>query len=217
METAFRLFKTGGVVMLPLALLSVISLAMILERSLFWWRISHRQAKLLERILKLYRDDLKMAKVYLERNRQLPIARIFSVAICLKRSTPQKFELALASAIQAEIPVLKRFNNAFSTIISVAPLLGLLGTVLGLITSMSSLRLGDLQSTQATGVTSGIGEALISTATGLVIAIVTLFFASTFKGLYLRQIAAIQEYGGQLELLHLEKYERQTELEVRSL
>ncbi len=204
-----QLFKTGGVVMLPLLILSVISLAMILERSLFWWRLSRRQTKLLERILNLYRDDVEMSKSLLERNRQLPIARIFLVAISLKRSTPQKFELALESAVQAEIPVLKRFNNAFGTIISMAPLLGLLGTVLGLITSLGSLKIGDFQQSQATGVTSGIGEALVSTAAGLVVALFTLFFASTFKGLYSRQLATIQEYGGRLELLHLDKYERQ--------
>lgn len=212
---AIQLFKTGGVVMLPLLILSVISLAMIMERSLFWWRLSRRQTKFLERILNLYLDDVEMSKTLLERNRQLPIARIFLVAISLKRSTPQKFELALESAVQAEIPILKRFNNAFGTIISMAPLLGLLGTVLGLITSLASLKIGDFQQSQATGVTSGIGEALISTAAGLVVALVTLFFANTFKGLYLKQLSTIQEYGGQLELLHLEKYERQqNEFEV---
>lgn len=120
--------------------------------------------------------------------------------------------MALDSAAQAEVPVLKRFSNAFETIISIAPLLGLLGTVLGLITSLASLRIGDFQQSQATGVTSGIGEALTSTAAGLVIAIFTLFFASTFRGLYLKELATIQEYGGQLELLHLEKYEREEEV-----
>lgn len=209
MATAAQFFKDGGVVMWPLLLLSIISLAMILERSLFWFYLLRQQKKLLQRILTLYQEDLETARLMLERNRQLPIARIFLVAISLKRSTPQKFKLALDSAAQAEIPVLKRFSNAFGTVISVAPLLGLLGTVLGLITSLASLRIGDFQQSQAAEVTSGIGEALTSTAAGLVIAIFTLFFASIFRGLYLRQLATIQEYGGQLELLHLEQYERQ--------
>ena len=90
----------------------------------------------------------------------------------------------------------------------VSPLLGLLGTVLGLITSLSSLQIGNLEASQTTGVTGGIGEALTSTATGLVVAIVTLFFASTFRGLYLQQIALIQEFSSQLELLHLDRYEQ---------
>ena len=103
---------------------------------------------------------------------------------------------------------LKRFNNSLDTVIGIAPLLGLLGTVLGLITSLSSLKLGDIESSQAAGVTGGIGEALISTAAGLIVAIATLFFASIFRGLYLQQIAQIQEVGGQLELIHLDHQEQ---------
>ena len=208
METILQLFKSGGVVMFPLLGLSIFSLAMILERSLFWLRISRQQGKVTKQLLNLYQDDAQAANMMLKRHRNLPIARIFLVALSLERSTPQKFKLALESAAQAEIPILKRFSNSFETVISVAPLLGLLGTVLGLITSLSSLKLGDIESSQATGVTGGIGEALTSTAAGLIIAIATLFFASIFRGLYLQQIAQIQEVGGQLELIHLDKHEQ---------
>ncbi|MEL6927628.1 MAG: MotA/TolQ/ExbB proton channel family protein [Cyanobacteria bacterium J06600_6] len=209
METILELFKSGGVVMLPLLGLSIYSLAIILERSLFWLKTSRQQKKIIKQLLSLYRDDPNAADKMLKRHLNLPIARIFSVALSLERSTPQKFKLALESAAQAEIPILKRFNNSLDTVIGVAPLLGLLGTVLGLITSLSSLQLGDIESSQAAGVTGGIGEALTSTAAGLIVAIATLFFASLFRGLYLQQIALIQEVGGQLELLHLDRYERE--------
>ncbi|MEM8673713.1 MAG: MotA/TolQ/ExbB proton channel family protein [Cyanobacteria bacterium P01_G01_bin.67] len=209
METIWQLFKSGGVVMFPLLGLSIYSLAIILERSLFWLRISRQQNKVIKQLLNLYRDDPNAASKMLNRHLNLPIARIFSVALSLERSTPQKFKLALESAAQAEIPVLKRFSNSLETVIGVAPLLGLLGTVLGLITSLSSLKLGDIESSQAAGVTGGIGEALTSTAAGLIIAIATLFFASIFRGLYLQQIALIQEVGGQLELVHLDQHEQQ--------
>ena len=208
METVYQSFNNGGVVMWPLLGLSIFSLAMILERSLFWSQLSRGQDKILKKVLTIYQEDPEMADVMLKRNQHLPMARIFLAALSLQRSTPEKFRLALESAAQAEIPLLKRFSNAFETITSVSPLLGLLGTVLGLITSLASLSIGDIESSQATGVTGGISEALTSTATGLVIAIVTLFFASTFRGLYLQQIALIQEFSGQLELLHLEKYEQ---------
>ena len=208
METILQLFKSGGVVMFPLLGLSIYSLAMILERSLFWLKISRQQDKVIKQLLNLYRDDAEAANMMLKRHRNLPVARIFLVALSLERSTPEKFKLALESAAQAEIPILKRFSNALETVIGVAPLLGLLGTVLGLITSLSSLQLGDIESSQAAGVTGGIGEALTSTAAGLIIAIATLFFASIFRGLYLQQIALIQEVGGQLELIHLDKHEQ---------
>jgi biopolymer transport protein ExbB len=207
MESILQLFKSGGVVMFPLLGLSIYSLAIILERSLFWFKTSQKQNQVIKQLLSLYRDDPDAASKMLQRHLNLPLARIFAVALSLERSTPQKFNLALESAAQAEIPLLKRFNNSLETVIGVAPLLGLLGTVLGLITSLSSLKLGDIESSQATGVTAGIGEALISTAAGLVVAIFTLFFASIFRGLYLQQIALIQEVGGQLELIHLDHYE----------
>ena len=194
--------------MFPLLGLSIFSLAMILERSLFWFKLASGQEKILKKVLTFYQEDPEMADTMLKRNQNLPMARIFLAALSLQRPTPEKFRLALESAAQAEMPLLKRFSNSFETITSVAPLLGLLGTVLGLITSLASLQIGDIQSSQATGVTGGISEALTSTAAGLVIAIITLFFASTFRGLYLQQIALIQEFAGQLELLHIEKYEQ---------
>ena len=209
METIRQLFVSGGVVMYPLLALSIYSVAIILERSLFWFKISRQQNKVIKQLLNLYRDDTESANIMLKRHQNLPVARIFLVALSLERSTPQKFKLALESAAQAEIPLLKRFNNSLDTVIGVAPLLGLLGTVLGLITSLSSLQLGDIESSQAAGVTGGIGEALTSTAAGLIVAIATLFFASIFRGLYLQQIAQIQEVGGQLELIHLDKCDRQ--------
>ena len=206
-ETILQLFESGGIVMYPLLGLSIYSVAIILERSLFWLRTSKQQDAVIKQLLNLYRDDTDAATMMLQRHLNLPVARIFLVALSLKRSTPEKFKLALETAAHAEIPVLKRFNNSFETVISLSPLLGLLGTVIGLIVSLSSLRLGDIESSQAAGVTGGIGEALTSTAAGLVVAIATLFFASIFRSLYLRQIALIQEVGGQLELIHLDKYE----------
>ncbi|MCS6812740.1 MAG: MotA/TolQ/ExbB proton channel family protein [Cyanobacteria bacterium] len=203
-----NLFVAGGIVMVPLLGFSILSVALILERTLFWIRVANRQDRVVREVLALYRRSPSAVFKKLEQNADLPIARIFLAALELDQATPEDFRLALESAAQAEIPLLKRFNTLFETIISIAPLLGLLGTVLGLISSFASLRLGDIGTGQASGVTSGIGEALISTASGLVVAIFTLLFANTFRGLYIRQIALIQEYGGQLELLYRRYYQR---------
>lgn len=194
--------------MWPLLGLSILATALILERIVFWFQVARRQDRVIREILALYRRSPRAAFQRIEQNGDLPLARIFLAAMELEQATPEDFRLALESAAQAEIPLLKRFNTVFETVISVAPLLGLLGTVLGLINSFASLRVGDLSSTQTTGVTAGISEALISTASGLVVAIFTLLFANMFRGLYLRQIALIQEYGGQLELLYRRRYER---------
>ncbi|OCQ89808.1 biopolymer transporter ExbB [Nostoc sp. MBR 210] len=204
-----NLFAAGGVVMWPLLGFSLLAVALIIERILFWFRISNRQNPVVKEVLKLYRSENVVGALNkLQQNTDLPIARIFLAALELEEPTPEEFRLALESEAQAEIPLLKRFQNIFDTIIGLAPLLGLLGTVLGLITSFASLNIGDVDGTTTVGVTAGISEALVSTASGLVVAIFTLLFANTFRGLYQRQLARIQEYGGQLELLYRRRYER---------
>ncbi len=79
---------------------------------------------------------------------------------------------------------------------------------MGLIASFASLNFGDVGSSRTTNVTAGISEALIATAAGLIVAIFTLLFASAFRGMYQQQIALIQQYGGQLELLYRKHYEQ---------
>jgi biopolymer transport protein ExbB len=202
-----NLLATGGLVMVPLLGLSILAMALVLERLVFWWQLTRQQDRVIQDTLALYRRSPRAALQKLEQHATLPMARIFLAALELEQATPDEFRLALESAAQAELPLLRRFNTVFDTIISVAPLLGLLGTILGLIQSFSSLRLGDLGGTQTAGVTAGISEALISTAAGLIVAIITLLFANMFRGLYQRQVALIQEYGGQLELLHRRRQE----------
>ncbi|MEB3217197.1 MAG: MotA/TolQ/ExbB proton channel family protein [Nostocales cyanobacterium 94392] len=205
-----NLFTAGGIVMIPLLFFSMLVVALIIERIRFWTKINSRQTRVVEQVLKLYRlDNVVGALDKLKQNTDLPIARIFLAALELEEANPEEFRLALESEAQAEIPLLKRFQNIFDTVISLSPLLGLLGTVLGLITSFASLNLGNVGGTETTNVTGGISEALVSTAAGLVVAIFTLLFANTFRGLYQRQIALIQEYGGQLELLYRRHYERE--------
>lgn len=202
------LFVAGGIVMWPLLAFSILAIALIAERIAFWFRINRRQRRVVRDVMRLYQHEPEAAMNKLRSNSDLPIARIFLAALELDQPNPEEFRLALESEAQAEIPVLKRFNVVFDTIIALAPLLGLLGTVLGLISSFASLTLGSVGGSQTANVTAGISEALVSTASGLIVAIFTLLFANAFRGFYQRQIALIQEYGGQLELLYRRRYEK---------
>jgi biopolymer transport protein ExbB len=197
-----NLWTAGGIVSIPLLGFSLLAIALIIERIIFWWRVKNKQRRIVKEILSLYRSDRFAAISQLKKNAQLPIARIFLEAMELEQPTPDEFRLALDSAVQAEIPTLRRFGTWFQTIITASPLLGLLGTILGLIQSFSAMDLGNVGGTNSAGVTGGLSEALISTVMGLVVAIFTLLFANAFRGLYLRELAFIQEYGGQLELLN---------------
>ncbi len=201
-----ELFNSGGVVMWPLLGFSLVTTTLILERSLFWLQLHKTQDTFIQKVLSLYATQPQSAIESLKKNSQFPIARIFLAALTLEQGTPDDFRLALESAAQLELPLLKRFNTVFETIIGVSPLLGLLGTILGLMKSFASLRIGETAGESATEVTAGIGTALISTATGLVVAIATLLFANLFLGLYRRQRAAIEAYTGKLELLYRQYY-----------
>ena len=88
-------------------------------------------------------------------------------------------------------PELSRFENTLGTIISIAPLIGLLGTVLGLMRSMSGLTLQAISESN-TNVMAGISEALISTAAGLTIAITSLIANNLFKSFRLSQLHTLQ-------------------------
>jgi biopolymer transport protein ExbB len=200
-------FTDGGEVMYPLLGFSILAVALTLERLIFWSKVLKRSDRLVRETLHVYRKNPRQALGLLEKNTDIPIARIFLSALELDQATPEEFRLALESSAQAEIPLLKRFSTVFETIISLSPLLGLLGTVLGLIRSFAGLSMNTVGGKNTIEVTGGVSAALISTAAGLAVAILTLLFANSFRGLYLRQLAMIQEYGGQLELLYRRRIE----------
>ena len=197
-----NLWTAGGMVSIPLLIFSLLAIALIIERVIFWLRVKNKQRRIVKEVLSLYRSDRFAAIGKLKKNAQLPIARIFLEAMELEEPTPAEFRLALDSAVPAEIPILRKFGTWFQTIITASPLLGLLGTILGLIQSFSAMDLGNAAAANTTGVTGGLSEALVSTVMGLVVAIFTLLFANSFRGLYLRELAFIQECGSQLELLN---------------
>lgn len=201
-------FKAGGIVAYPLLAFSLLAVALVIERIVFWSKIKRRQNVLIREVLRFYRAEPEAAIRKLKQNADLPISRIFIEALELENPNSEEFRLALESATQAEIPTLKRYNNIFETIIATSPLLGLLGTVLGLIRSFAALDLGDIGGAKTAEITGGISEALVSTAAGLVVALVTMLFANTFRSFYIRELATIQEYGGQLELLYRRLYEK---------
>ncbi|MCU0570450.1 MAG: MotA/TolQ/ExbB proton channel family protein [Oculatellaceae cyanobacterium Prado106] len=202
-----ELFWAGGAVMFPLLAFSIVAIALIVERMVFWVRVNRRQKKVVRDVLRTYAHNFDATLLKLKQNVDLPVARIFLEALEVNHFPPHAFRLTLEGATQAELPILRRFNTVFDTIVTLSPLLGLLGTVTGLIRSFASLNLGSVGSDSALQVTGGISEALVSTAAGLLVAVFTLLFSNVFRGFYRRQVAAIQEYSSQLEVLHLSNHE----------
>lgn len=194
--------------MWPLLLLSFLALATIIERSWFWSKILTREREVAGRVLEAARRDWPAAAEIARKSNDQPIGRFLYSALELQNPDPEVFQLALQASADEELALMRRGEKLLEAIIAIAPLLGLLGTVLGLIQSLGNVRIGDLGTDATAGVTTGISEALITTATGLIIAIMSLAFYRLFNGLVSGQAKLFRQSGNDLELMYRKNWSR---------
>ena len=163
-------FRMGGPVMWPLLAASVVALAVVIERILFiMMELDSRDPAVVGLILSHTESgDIKKA-VEIGRSSKDFVARTLSYGLAHRQ---RSFSNALLQAAGRELQRFSRGLPVLDTIVTLAPLLGLLGTVTGLIRSFGLLGANELQAPAA--ITGGIAEALIATAFGLSIAIVAL-------------------------------------------
>jgi biopolymer transport protein ExbB len=193
----FDLFQKGGFVMYPLLACSLISLTFILDRSLFWIR-EKRLANnaLVDEILELarFREYEK-----LRARTEGAVDYVVRVLVCGLVHREYSLPKAMEMAAMEEIKRMKRYLPVLDTMITAAPLLGILGTVIGIIHSFDMLGRAGIQDPQA--VTSGIAQALITTAAGLLIAIFTLFPYNYFMSKVEKAAVRIEKYATSLEIV----------------
>lgn len=195
-------FRKGGPAMWPLLALSILSLSVIIDRLWFWIRILTKEKDVVERVLNAASDNWGAATQHAKRAIEQPIGRFLYAPLRLSKPDPEVFRLALEATAEDELASMRQGEKILEGVIALAPLLGLLGTVLGLIRSLSSIRLGDVASGSAAEVSLGIGESLIATATGLIVAIFTLVFYRLFQGFLVNQVKVFRKAGSDLELLY---------------
>ena len=196
------LFARGGIAIWPLLFLSLLTLSTIIERAWFWSKILTHEREISGRVLEAARRDWDAATEIARKSSSQPIGRFLYSALELQDPDPEVFELALQASADEELSAMRRGDKVLETTIALAPLLGLLGTVLGLISSLSSIRIGDLGTGAAEGVGLGISEALISTAVGLIVAITALAFYRLFQSFVFGQAKIFRQAGNELELLY---------------
>ena len=193
--------------MWPLFFLSITSLACVFERFSYWRYSINKKDLLLKSILDKYSNISSVNNLNNKKISSIPLEKVLFDALkivdqCyIDGGSNIDIKLALEISIKSIQSELGKFNNLFSTIITVSPLLGLLGTVLGLINSFSFIRLG-ASGVNAQEVTGGISEALISTASGLIIAIITLVFSNYFNSLWRKENSILNQYCGRFEMLY---------------
>jgi biopolymer transport protein ExbB len=192
------IFVKGGPVMYPLLACSIISLTVIIERFFFWIRVYvyHNQS-LVDNILELCREgDWESVKAKATGSKD-HIIRILVNGILHRQFSMAK---AMESAAAEEIKRMRRYMRVLDTMITVAPLLGIFGTVIGIIMSFEILGSAGIEHPQA--VTAGIAQALITTATGLGIAILTVFPYNYFNSKVEYAALAIEKYATSLEIVY---------------
>lgn len=203
-----KLFEQGGPTMWPLAGLSILSLATILERLWFWFNTTRQEEELVDRVIEASANDQwdTAAQIAKQERSRKPIGRFLYAPLKRTNPDPETFKLALEASAEEELAKMRRGDKMLESIVTIAPLLGLLGTVLGLMQSLEGIKFSDLGTANGQNVTLGISQALITTATGMIIAIVSLAFYRLFQGLTFGQVKLFRGAGNQLELLYREHW-----------
>ncbi|MEA5509655.1 MotA/TolQ/ExbB proton channel family protein [Crocosphaera sp. UHCC 0190] len=192
--------------MWPLLILSVLALSTIIERSWFWVRFLLKEGQILNRILETAARNWDGAPKVAKEYSNHPVGKFLYGPLRLINPDPEVFHLALESSADDELAMMRRGDKVLEAVIALSPLLGLLGTVLGLIASLGNIQISDLGTSSTTGVTLGIGEALISTATGLIVAIISLTFYRIFQSLWFNQVRVFRKTGSELEVIYRQRW-----------
>jgi len=165
-------FLKGGPVMWPILISALIAVAVVGERAFWWWREScKRDPRKLEQLLAALENSDVAAATQIAAGSEDPVIRVIRHGLNHVGHGHGSLLGALQLAAGVELKRAGRFLTVMDTLVTLAPLLGLLGTVTGLMRSFLSIGSAELSVTAVTG---GIGEALIATACGLAIAIFAL-------------------------------------------
>ena len=204
-------FIKGGYIMYPILLASIIAIAVVLER-IFWWlfRWMRRDPKRIEKVFTAIENGDVAEASRLARGSRDPVLRMIWNGLNYQHASLQG---ALQVAAGIEIKRAGRFLVVMDTLVTLAPLLGLLGTITGLMKSFSFLGNEELAVQALTG---GIAEALIATAAGLGIAIFALIPLNFFTARVSNLEFELQTAATNLEVM-LEAQNKARELDITAM
>lgn len=171
---------------------SVMALAIIVDRIIYFTKIKSSDESLSQKIISLVKDNEIKAAIALCETSKSPLSNIITAGL---KNTKTSKEL-MQSQANKELPKLERFIAALSTISTVAPLLGLLGTILGMIQSFAVI--STVGSGRPTALASGIANALLTTAAGLIIAIPSVVFYNYFVNTVNKRILFMENLSNEI-------------------
>ena len=180
-DTLLHLANNSGGVLYVIAAMLFVALTIIIERCWFLQRAAGNSRAALEQIDRLDQFNATTLAACAEQFHSLPTATLFATAARLAgQASREDLDACLEEAIMREAPRIDRFLWVLDTVVTLAPLLGLFGTIVGMFNAFQVLSNPGNAPTQVTG---GVAEALIATASGLFVAMIGLVF---FNGLHIR-------------------------------
>ena len=188
--------KLGGAMIIPLSFLAVMAFAIMLEKAVLYWRYA-RLSKDLLTLIETYGfawNDVEQKSVNLNKNNYF--RRFFDVIISNRNRPAWWTESRAADEAQVIETALSRRLWVLETIVTAAPLLGLMGTIAGMMHAFQLIGSNGL--VNPTGVTGGVAQALIATAVGLFIALVSLFGFNFFSRLQVQTMDEMERLGTRL-------------------
>ena len=193
-ESLIDELKSGGVLVIPILLVGVAALVLTIERFLFLGRVRHNTDDLMKRVTDMVASgNFEGAMESTLPHRKGPTARVIKAGLACVGETREIIESRLSEAILKETPRLERFIGTLKVLAAVAPLLGLLGTVTGMINTFQVI------TTHGTGdprlMAGGISEAMVTTQVGLAVAIPVMMVAA-FLGRRAQALAMDMEEKG---------------------
>lgn len=170
----FELMIKGGIFMIPIGLCSILAIAFTIERFVYLWM--HRTP--LDEFWESIDDDLENHDWDMVRQKaeeyQGHIPQLVSVGLQVDHLKPERVREAMEDFGSEIVPQLEQFLPTLDFIARVSPLLGLLGTVAGMIRTFTAIAQGGIGNPDL--LAGGISQALVTTAAGLTVGIITLFF-----------------------------------------
>ncbi|WP_345945751.1 MotA/TolQ/ExbB proton channel family protein [Pseudomonas sp. dw_358] len=173
--TVWELVKSGGWMMLPIILSSIAALAITAER--LWTLRTSRVTppQLLSQVWRWLKDKQLNKERLKELRADSPLGEILAAGLANSRHGREVMKESIEEAASRVVHEMERYLSTLGTIAAMAPLLGLLGTVIGMIDIFGSF-IGADMSTNPAVLAGGISKALVTTASGLIVAIPALFF-----------------------------------------
>lgn len=210
-----QLLHQGGIFMLPLLLGSIFTVAICIERGLFFASLQGGGVRFLAQLQELLSKGDRAGAIEWLRGLHGPVPAAARAALQHWTSGRQTLEDAVVASSRQESPRLFRYLNILETTVTASPLIGLLGTITGMmgVFRAVSAKLANSPNADTSHILAGIGEALIATATGILLAVIALLAHNFYQSLAEGQLEAAERVGDQLLLAHAQEQQPPQESE----